>query len=117
LQTIRELVLPNAWRGKLARFVPVAPRARPHLGKEGPNVEWAGSYAMLGPATMDMFRAKDIEIASKVLNEHFVNQIEDFALNAGGSPCTPFANETSRGRCLGQRAKLTQWRCASFDET
>jgi len=26
LQTIRELVLPSAWRGKLARFVPVTPR-------------------------------------------------------------------------------------------
>ena len=27
LQTIRELVLPSAWGGTLARFVPVAPRA------------------------------------------------------------------------------------------
>ena len=26
LQTIRELILPSAWRGKLARFVPVTPR-------------------------------------------------------------------------------------------
>jgi hypothetical protein len=51
---------------------------------------------------MDMFRVKDIEIASKVLNEHFANQIEDFASNAGGSPCARFAHETSRGRCLGR---------------
>jgi hypothetical protein len=37
--------------------------ARP-CGKECPDVEWAGSYRF---------------------NERFANQIEDFALNAGGS--------------------------------
>jgi hypothetical protein len=109
LQTIRELVLPSAWRGKLARFVPVNPhapaledlerQAMDRVGKECSAVEWASSYAIVGPCDyLNMCRAKDIEIASNV----FANQIEDFALNPGGSLCTRFANETSRGRCLGR---------------
>lgn len=35
--------------------------------KDCPDVEWISSYAILGPCDyMDIFRAKDIETASKV---------------------------------------------------
>jgi len=59
-----------------------------------------------------MFCAKDIERASKVLNEHFANQIEDFSLNAGVSQTRQAADGA-----LVDEAKFTRWRCANFDET
>jgi uncharacterized protein with GYD domain len=42
-------------------------QAMERVRKECPEVEWVKSYAILGPCDyLDIFRAKDIETASKV---------------------------------------------------
>jgi uncharacterized protein with GYD domain len=42
-------------------------QAMERVHKECPDVEWVQSYAILGPCDyLDIFRAKDIETASKV---------------------------------------------------
>jgi uncharacterized protein with GYD domain len=42
-------------------------QAMERVRKECPDVEWAASYAILGPCDyLDIFRAKDIETATKV---------------------------------------------------
>jgi uncharacterized protein with GYD domain len=42
-------------------------QAMERVRKECPEVEWVNSYAILGPCDyLDIFRAKDIETASKV---------------------------------------------------
>lgn len=42
-------------------------KAMERIRKDCPDVEWVSSYAILGPCDyLDVFRAKDIETASKV---------------------------------------------------
>ena len=42
-------------------------QAMARVRKDCPNVEWIGSYAILGPCDyLDIFRAPDIETATKV---------------------------------------------------
>ena len=42
-------------------------KAMERVRKECPNVEWVGSYAVLGPCDyLDVFRADDTEAATKV---------------------------------------------------
>jgi uncharacterized protein with GYD domain len=42
-------------------------KAMERVRKDCPDVEWISSYAILGPCDyLDIFRAKDIETASKV---------------------------------------------------
>lgn len=42
-------------------------QAMERVRKECPDVEWLNSYAILGPCDyLDIFRAKDVETASKV---------------------------------------------------
>jgi hypothetical protein len=42
-------------------------QAMDRVRKECPDVEWVSSYAILGPCDyLDIFRAKDIETATKV---------------------------------------------------
>jgi uncharacterized protein with GYD domain len=42
-------------------------KAMERIRKECPDVEWVGCYAILGPCDyLDIFRAKDIETASRV---------------------------------------------------
>jgi uncharacterized protein with GYD domain len=42
-------------------------QAMDRVHKECPNVEWIGSYAILGPCDyLDIFRAPDVETATKV---------------------------------------------------
>lgn len=42
-------------------------KAMERVRKDCPDVEWVGNYAILGPYDyLDVFRAKDIETASKV---------------------------------------------------
>jgi len=42
-------------------------KAMERVRKECPDVEWVSSYAILGPHDyLDVFRAKDVETASKV---------------------------------------------------
>ncbi len=42
-------------------------KAMERVRKECPDVEWVASYAILGPCDyLDIFRAKDVEAASRV---------------------------------------------------
>jgi hypothetical protein len=67
--------------------------------KECPDVEWVSSYAILGPCDyLDIFRAKDVETASKVTFGHAHTEIWT-ATEWDQRSCGLFKGHLSASRC------------------
>ena len=85
LQTIRGLALPSAWRGKLARFVPVAPRASTLEDLERRALERVGKSALMSNGSAATPKAEACLSRSESLaeaNRANVRLVEQFLCEA-----------------------------------